>query len=254
MSENLAGKVAVVTGAASGIGRASARAFAREGCEVFVCDINDDGAAETVKLIREESAPPATRIHLDVCDPQSVDEAFGLIDQQGAVANVVMNCAGGARPGDGGVATVADEAWQHIIELNLNGTYRVCKAAISRLLERSLPGSIINVSARAAFNGIGLHAYAAAKGGVAALSRSIGVTYGRQGIRCNALAPGPIDTALISGWASDPVKREANLSRVPVGRPGQPEEVAELAVFLASDRSAYMTACVLPIDGGASAS
>lgn len=252
MSGRLIGKVALVTGASSGIGRASAQAFAREGASVFICDIDDEGAAETVEII-QQSDGDAVALHMDICSGSSVEETFARIDALNQVATVVMNCAGGVLSGDGSIDAIEEDAWARAIALNLTGTYRVCKAAVQRMLRDNTGGSIINLSARAALNGVGIHAYAAAKGGVAALSRSLGVTYGPQQIRCNALAPGPVDTRLISGWMADPVKREKNLAGVPLGRPAQPAEIAELAVYLASDESAFMTASVMPIDGGASA-
>lgn len=255
MPGRLAGKIALVTGAGSGIGRASAIAFAREGATVFVADLIGAAADDSVSKIRGE-AHEAFAITMDVGSPESVTAGFMTIDRKGLVANVVMNCAGLSLTdrGDGPSHTIAQRVWDQTILVNLTGTQLVCKNAIARLLEHEQPGSIVNVASRAALNGIGSHAYAAAKGGVAVLSRSIGVTYARHGIRCNALAPGATETPMIiNTWYGDPVRRAKNLANVPMGRVGQPEEIAALAVFLASDESAFMTATLIPIDGGAAA-
>lgn len=255
MAGRLNGKVAFVTGGGSGMGRASSIAFAREGATVFVSDLVAKSAEDTVASIRAASGS-AYALAIDVGKPESVAAAFDAVEAKGLVANVVMNCAGlylGDR-GDGPTHTVEQRVWDQTILVNLTGTYLVCKNAIARLLEHKQPGSLINVASRAALNGIGDHAYSAAKGGAALLSRSIGVTYASQGIRCNALAPGATETPMITNsWYADPVRRAKALANVPMGRVGKPEEIASLAVFLASDESLFMTATLIPIDGGASA-
>jgi NAD(P)-dependent dehydrogenase (short-subunit alcohol dehydrogenase family) len=255
MAGRLAGKVAFVTGGGSGMGRASSIAFAREGATVFVADLIEKAAEETVAKIQSESGQ-AYAITMDVGSPESVAAAFGVLDRKNTVANVVMNCAGlylGDR-GDGPSHTIEQRVWDQTILVNLTGTQLVCKNAIARLIQQQQSGSLINVASRAALNGIGDHAYSAAKGGVALLSRSIGVTYAPHGIRCNALAPGATETPMImNSWYGDPVRRAKVLSNVPMGRVGKPEEIAALAVFLASDESLFMTATLIPIDGGAAA-
>lgn len=255
MTGRLAGKVAFVTGGGSGMGRASSIAFAREGATVFVADLIGTSAEETVTRIGAASGT-AYAITMDVGIPDSVAAAFAAVDAKGLIANVVMNCAGlylGDR-GDGPSHTIEQRVWDQTILVNLTGTQLVCKNAIARLLEHKRPGSLINVASRAALNGIGDHAYSAAKGGVALLSRSIGVTYAQYGIRCNALAPGATETPMImNGWYADPERRAKALANVPMGRAGKPEEIAALAVFLASDESSFMTATLIPIDGGAAA-
>jgi NAD(P)-dependent dehydrogenase (short-subunit alcohol dehydrogenase family) len=255
MSGRLTGKVALVTGGGSGMGRASSIAFAREGATVFVADLVTHAAEETVATIRAESGD-AYAITMDVGSPDSVAAGFSIVDEKRLVANVVMNCAGlylGDR-GDGPSHTIEQRVWDQTILVNLTGTQLVCKNAIARLLDHKQPGSLVNVASRAALNGIGDHAYSAAKGGVALLSRSIGVTYAPHGIRCNALAPGATETPMImNSWYADPVRRAKALANVPMGRAGKPEEIAALAVFLASDESAFMTATLIPIDGGAAA-
>lgn len=253
MAANLGEHVAFVTGAGSGIGRASALAFASAGADVFVADINAQGADETTTRIHQRGGR-ATSIQLDVTDAKAVAACFERVASAGKAADIVMNCAGGAGGGggDGPVSTLDEDAWQRILDVNLKGTYLVCKYAIPPMIERG-GGSIINVASRAAINGIPLHAYSAAKGGVASLSRSIGVTYARHNIRCNSLAPGPIETPLTASWMSDEAEKAKRLEAVPAKRAGQPSEVASLALFLASDEASYITATVIPIDGGASA-
>jgi len=255
MGDRLSGKVAFVTGGGSGIGKASSIAFAREGATVFVADIAESMAEATAAEIRGSSGH-AYPVSIDVGSPESVTTAFSTLDGKGLIADVVMNCAGlylGDR-GDGPSHTIEQRAWDQTILVNLTGTQLVCKHAIARLLESKKPGSLINVASRAALNGIGDHAYSAAKGGVALLSRSIGVTYAPHGIRCNALAPGATETPMITNsWYADPVRRVKALASVPMGRVGKPEEIAALAVFLASDESSFMTATLIPIDGGAAA-
>ncbi len=246
--------MALVTGGGSGIGRASAIAFAREGARVAVLDIARPGADVTVERIRDQGGS-AEAFQLDVSSDASVSACFAALDRSGFVADVVMNCAGVAlgAEGDSGVHEIPEAIWDRTMAINLKGTYLVCKNAIARLVERGMGGSVINIASRAAINGTTHNAYSASKGGVAALSRSIGITYAAQGIRCNALAPGPIDTAMIASTLSDVQARAKRMETVPAGRAGTPEEVAALAVFLASDESAYITATLISIDGGASA-
>ena len=247
----LAGRVALVTGGGSGIGRASSLAFAGEGAVVIVSDLLEDTAEVTAQLIRDQGGK-AHSVQMDVTSAESVDSCFSWLDEQNLLADVIMNCAGGAVSGDTPIVGLTEDVWERTVDLNLKGTYLVCRAAIARLLAREKGGSIINLSARAALNGISLHAYAAAKGGVAALSKSIGVSYAAKGIRCNALAPGPIETPA-APWLQDPEKRAKGLLAVPMGRPGQPEEIANLAIYLASEEASYVTAALIPIDGAASA-
>jgi NAD(P)-dependent dehydrogenase (short-subunit alcohol dehydrogenase family) len=154
--------------------------------------------------------------------------------------------------GDGPLHEVSPDVWDRTIAVNLTGTYRVCHAALPGMLELGR-GVIINFASLAALVGIGLHAYSASKGGVAALSRSIAVTYGAQGVRCNAIAPGPIETPMTADMLSDPERRRARLATIPRSRPGTTAEVAALVRFLASDEADFITGTVLSIDGGAAA-
>lgn len=253
MSSELDGRIAVVTGGGSGIGRAVVAALAAAGAMVTAADLNLEAAHETIAGL---AAPPAgcrgTRI--DVTDPTSVTECFADAAAGGSAAEIVVNCAGvdlsGA--GDGPVHNVPLRIWERTIAVNLTGTYLVCQTAVRGMLPLNR-GVIVNIASLAAVVGIGLHAYSASKGGVAALSRSIAVTYGPQGIRCNALAPGPIETPMTAPMLDDPDKRKARLSTIPLRRAGSPQEVAALVRYLASDEGGFITGSVISIDGGAAA-
>jgi meso-butanediol dehydrogenase / (S,S)-butanediol dehydrogenase / diacetyl reductase len=245
-------KVALVTGAASGIGRASALSFAREGAMVVATDVDVPGAEATAAAIAA-SGGSALALVMDVSSEDSVGRCFQAIDERNLVADVVMNCAGFSTTDDGPLHGVLSSVWDRVVNINLTGTYFVCRNALDRLVSSGREGSLINVAARAALNGIDRHAYAAAKGGVAALSRSIGMTYATHGIRCNAIAPGMTETGMTRYWADEPSRRAAAVADVPMHRFGRAAEIAELGVYLASDESSFVTATVIPIDGGRSA-
>ena len=244
-------RVALVTGGGSGIGKASVLALARVGHTVLVVDRDGDSAVEVAQAAAS-SGTDSVGLCVDVTDREAVTRVFREYQQKGMVPDVVVNCAGlYDKDSDGAIHTVPVETFDRIMDVNLRGTYHVCAAAIPGMLEKGR-GSIVNIASRAAVNGISHHAYSAAKGAVAAMTRSMGVSYAEFGIRCNALAPGPIDTPMIP-WASEPTGWADRLQTVPAKRPGRPEEVASLIVYLASDDSAYVNAQVLSIDGGAAA-
>jgi 3-oxoacyl-[acyl-carrier protein] reductase len=191
-------------------------------------------------------------VDMDVSNAEQVAACFEALSTKGLLPGVVMNCAGVVDEGDAPVDELDELSWDRTIEVNLKGTYLVCKNAIPAMLERGR-GCIINMASRAALNGTSHHAYSASKGGVAALSRSIGVTYASRGIRCNAIAPGPIATAMTSPWMSDEAEYARRVAGVPARRVGSPEEVAALALYLASDQASFVNATMISIDGGASA-
>ena len=249
----LAGRVALITGAASGQGRAAAQLFAAHGAWVAVVDVNDDGADETVALI-EKDAGVATAVHADVsrrtdCDAM-VDaalDAYGRIDVLYNNAAIQMS---------GRLVETTEAMWDITIATNVTAIFRACRAAIPHMLAGG-GGSIINTASTLGQQGSeGYAAYGAAKAGLIALTRQVAVEYGPR-IRANVIAPGSIDTPRFRGVTErmdDPDAFLAMLERtIPMRRLGSADDVAQLALFLASDASAYTTGAVIPCDGGLAA-
>lgn len=253
MRQNMASRVAVVTGGGSGIGRSVVAALAAEGAVVIAADSDLVAAQASVDNL---SAQPdgCCGVFVDVTDSDSVKECFARAAAGGVPAEIVVNCAGVSlgESGDGALHEIPLQVWERTIAVNLTGTYMVCHAALPGMLALKR-GVIINFASLGALVGIGLHAYSASKGGVVSLSRSIAVTYGPHGVRCNAIAPGPIETPMTADMLSDPDRRRARLATIPRGRPGTTAEVAALVRFLASDDADFITGSVLSIDGGAAA-
>ncbi len=246
----LDGKVAVITGAGSGIGRAAAALFAAEGARVVVADVVPDHAEAAVAEI-ETAGGTALPVVVDVADENQVASmvatavaAFGGID-------VLFNNAGIFPDDDGGVLDTPPETWDRVMEVNLKGVWLGCRAAVPAMLD-SGGGSIVNVASFVALMGAATAqiAYTASKGGVLALTRELAVEYARTGIRANAICPGPIETPLLSELLADPARRQRRLVHIPLGRFGRPLEIAQAALFLASDDSSFMTGAALVVDGG----
>jgi NAD(P)-dependent dehydrogenase (short-subunit alcohol dehydrogenase family) len=245
----LDGKVAIVTGGASGIGRATAQLFAAEGASVLVADWTED-AGKQVAAEMTTAGGKAQFVQVDVSDPAAVErmvqiavEAFGRLD-------VIFNNAGV----EGEQALTADctlENWERVINVNLKGVFLGCKYAIPELLKAG-GGSIINNASVAGLVGFaGISAYAASKGGVVQLTKTIALEYATQGIRANAICPGVIDTPMVQRFTSSGEQaREAMEAIEPIRRFGTPEEVAKLALFLASDDSSFCTGAPFIVDGG----
>jgi NAD(P)-dependent dehydrogenase (short-subunit alcohol dehydrogenase family) len=253
VADRLAGKVALITGAGSGMGRAAAELFASEGARLVVSDVADDAGKDVVATIRAAGGD-ATFVHADVSqwsDCQTMVQA--AVDTFGGL-QVLYNNAGIFPADDGGVLDTPDATWRRVMEVNLQGVWHGCKAAIPAMLA-SGGGSIINVASFVALMGAATAqiAYTASKGGVLSMTREIAVEYARQGIRANALCPGPIETPLLQELLSDPERRARRMVHIPMGRLGRAEELARAALFLASDDASYMTGASLVIDGGITA-
>lgn len=250
----LDGRVAVITGGASGQGRAAALRFADAGARIVVADVNDLGAAETAKLV-EERGGEAVAQHIDVSQRADTDTMINAALDRWGRLDVLYNNA--AVQMSGSLLACTDEDWDLTMATNLDAIFWACRAAIPRMLE-SGGGSIINTASVLALVGsAGYCAYAAAKAGLVALTRQIAVEHG-PAIRANVIAPGSIDTPRFQKVAEDMgMEREAFLEmlhrNIPLHRLGTADDVAGIALFLASDQSAYVTGAVIPADGGLAA-
>lgn len=249
--DRLAGKVAVITGAASGIGRATATAFAAEGARVGLLDTD----AASVERLAAELAEAAFGLPADVSDEGSVRDAFGVVWRTAGRLDVLFNGAAIQLNGRDARAHELDlEVWQRTLAVNLTGTFLCCKHAIPLMLEGG-GGSIVMCGSPTGIRGAatGFDAYTASKGGVMALSRVLAMDYARHGIRVNTLVPGTTDTPLIRQNLADPARRREIEAAVPLGRLADPAEYASLAVYLASDESGYATGAEFIVDGGITA-
>lgn len=243
----LAGKTAVITGAGSGIGRATALRFASEGAQVVVAELNVTGGEETCRQLKEAGAAHLN-VPTDVTDPDRVRELFEEIDAKGWAVDILMNNAGTAEPTLLSTAEVADERWFSQIAVHLNGTFHCVREALRRMLPRA-SGNIINVGSVAGLNGLpGAAAYSAAKGGVIAMTKALSQEVAPQGVRVNCIAPGWINTPMLDTL---PEKwRPGMLTHTPLGRLGEPEDVAGIALFLASDEASFITGQIISPNGG----
>ena len=249
----LAEKVSIITGAGGGMGRVAALRFAAEGSRVVVADNQKAAAEETVRLVKAaggEATPVTVDISVEADARAMVDHAmaaFGRID-------VLYNNAGIMPEADRSVVDTSVETWDKVMAVNVRGVFLACKYAIPRMVERH-SGSIINVSSFVSILGCSVpqDAYTASKGAVVALTRSLAVQFAPHGVRTNAILPGPVETPLLMDWlVKDEAAKNLRLARNPTGRFGKPEEVAALAVYLASDESAWTNGASLVIDGGIS--
>jgi NAD(P)-dependent dehydrogenase (short-subunit alcohol dehydrogenase family) len=242
----LDGKVAVITGGASGIGRASARRFAQEGAKVLVADLDEVNG----RAVADEIGGRFVRT--DVTDAVQVGRMYDTAIEAFGGLDICFNNAGISPGDDDSVLTTSADTWQHVQDVNLTSVFLCCQAGISRLLERD-GGSVINTASFVAVLGAATSqiSYTASKGGVLALSRELGVQFARRGVRVNALCPGPVNTPLLQElFAKDPERAARRLVHVPMGRFGEPEEIAAAAAFLASDDASFITASTFLVDGG----
>ena len=244
----LVGRVAVVTGGGSGIGLATARRFAAEGAHVVVGDRDPAGGAAAAGEVG------GTFVEVDVTSPEQVDALFQTaVDTHGGL-DIAFNNAGISPPDDDSILVTGLDAWRRVQEVNLTSVYLCCKAAIPHM-QAGGRGSIINTASFVARMGAATSqiSYTASKGGVLAMSRELGVQFAREGIRVNALSPGPVNTPLLQElFAKDPERAARRLVHIPMGRFAEPEEIAAAVAFLASDDSSFLTASEFLVDGGIS--
>jgi NAD(P)-dependent dehydrogenase (short-subunit alcohol dehydrogenase family) len=244
MAGRLEGKVCVVTGAAGGIGIATAQRFLEEGATVVGVDLG-------------ESPVASLALQADVTDEAAVRDLYARVAQECGRVDVLFNNAGISPPADASVLDTDLDVWQHVQDVNLKSVFFCCKHGIPHLLRNEGPrkGSVINTASFVAVMGAATSqiSYTASKGGVLAMSRELGVEFARQGVRVNALCPGPVDTPLLRElFAKDPERAARRLIHVPMGRFADAVEIANGVVFLASDEASFVTASTFLVDGGIS--
>jgi NAD(P)-dependent dehydrogenase (short-subunit alcohol dehydrogenase family) len=249
MPGRLEGKVALVTGGASGIGRATALTFAREGAKLVVADMNEEGGHQTVHMITENGGE-ATFVQVDVTSASAVEamisktvETYGRLD----CAHNNAGIWGGLRAL---TAEYLEDRWHQVIAVNLTGVWLCMKYEIPQMLSQG-SGAIVNTASAAGLvGGRGISAYVASKHGVVGLTKTAALEYAQQGIRVNCICPGYIQTPMTAPGMEDPARMALMLAREPIGRVGQPEEVAEAVVWLCSDAASFVTGHTMTVDGG----
>ena len=247
----LDGKVAVITGAGGGMGREAAILFTEEGASVCVADVDGQAADETVSLCQGE----AFSVEVDVADEDGVAALYARTSERFGGVDVLYNNAGISPGDDASVLETSVEAWQRVQDINAKGVFLCCKHGIPHLLKRG-EGSVINVASFVAIVGAATSqiSYTASKGAVLAMSRELAVQFARDGVRVNALCPGPVETPLLlSIFGDDPAALERRRTHWPTGRLAQPREIVNAALFLASDESSYVTGTTFLVDGGLTA-
>ena len=249
----LDGKVALITGGASGMGMVASRLFAAEGARVVLTDLADD-AGQTVAKEIESDGGQAAYVHADVSAESDAEAMVAAAVERFGGLHVLYNNAGVMLADDGSVDSTDESIWDTTLAINVKGVAFGCKYGIPAMIG-SGGGSIINVASFVAWLGAATSqtAYTASKGAVLAMTREIAVEYARKGVRCNALCPGPIDTPMLAELLSDPARRQRRFVHIPMGRLGKAEELAKAALFLASDDSSFMTGASLIVDGGITA-
>jgi len=247
----LEGKVVVITGAGSGMGRVAAQMFAAEGAKVVVAEFDDKGGAETVRLVADAGGE-ASFTKTDVSREEDARAMIAAaVDRYGRL-DVLYNNAGVMPEADHSVTDTDVAVWDHVMAVNLRGVFLGCKYAIPRMVEQG-SGSVINISSFVALLGCSVpqDAYTASKGAVLSLTRSLAVQFGPSGVRSNAICPGPIETPLLMDWLlKDEAAKQLRLARNPTGRFGKPAEIVNAAIYLASDESRWTNGAQFVIDGG----
>ncbi|HZC31412.1 MAG TPA: glucose 1-dehydrogenase [Gaiellaceae bacterium] len=249
MAGRLEGKVCVITGAGGGMGADAAVRFTEEGAKIVVADV-DPAAAEKVA-----GEVDGLAVQVDVSDEASVEAMYAAAAEHFGAIDVLYNNAGISPADDDSILDTDLEAWERVQAVNTRGVYLCCKHGIPHLLARG-GGSVINVASFVALVGAATSqiSYTASKGAVLSLSKELGVQFARQGVRVNALCPGPVETPLLLRiWSETPGAAERRLVHVPMGRMAKPREIVNAALFLASDESSYVNAAMFVVDGGLTA-
>jgi len=249
MTGRLQDRTAIVTGGGSGIGLATVRRFAEEGAKVVVVDVSDESGGAAAEEVG------GLYVRCDVTDQDQVEAMVALANETYGSVDVAFNNAGISPPDDDSILDTGMDAWRRVQEVNLTSVYLCCKAVLPYMRAQGR-GSIINTASFVAVMGAATSqiSYTASKGGVLSMSRELGVQFAREGIRVNALCPGPVDTPLLRElFAKDPERAARRLVHIPVGRFADPTEIANAVLFLASDESSFVTASTFLVDGGISA-
>ncbi|MBQ19065.1 MAG: short-chain dehydrogenase [Planctomycetaceae bacterium] len=254
MPERLAEKVALVTGAGGGIGRETCRLFADEGAKIVAVDLNEDSGQETVDEVEARHPGTAIFVRADVAVPQDCQAMVTAAEERFGQLHVLFNNAGIMDGDDGDAISTTIDTWNRTIAINLTGVFLGCKYGVPAIL-RSGGGSIINTASFVALMGAATPqlAYTASKGGVLALTRELAIVHARENLRVNALCPGPLRTEMLMSFLDTEEKKQRRLVHVPLGRFGEASEMAQAALYLASNESSYVTGTEFVVDGGITA-